>query len=296
MTDWNIAVGETLLRSELHDRWGGGRYGGMEPAVRANSIFLFSKPSVGEVYGYKYDGWHRDGTYHYTGDGQVGDQSPEAGGNRDLLKAPSLGRTIRLFRSEATSTTYVGAFELADPPWYPADAPDRNHEMRKVLVFRLVPIGDVARDLVDVAVDPAGPEELPLEAWNIDAYVVGRPDEPPVAIRREAELVRVYAEWLAARGEEAVRHRLPLPSGGHLYTDVFNKNRGELLEAKASAARVYVRTGLGQLLDYSRFLDHDSRALLLPSRPPEDLVELLHACGVGLVWRNGVSFERSDAP
>lgn len=45
--------------------------------------------------------------------------------------------------------------------------------MRKVLVFRLVPIGDVARDLVDVAVDPTDPEELPLEASNIDAYVVG---------------------------------------------------------------------------------------------------------------------------
>ena len=29
MSDWDIAVGETLLRRELHDRWGGGRYGGM---------------------------------------------------------------------------------------------------------------------------------------------------------------------------------------------------------------------------------------------------------------------------
>lgn len=296
MTDWDIAVGETLLRSELHDRWGGGRYGGMEPAVRANSVFLFSNPSVGAVYGYKYDGWHRDGTYHYTGDGQVADQSPDTGGNRDLLKAASLGRTIRLFESERTSTTYVGAFELADPPWFPADARDRNHEMRKVIVFRLAPIGGVARGLVDFAVEPSQPEELPLEASNIDAYVVGRPEEPPVGVRREAELVKAYAEWLAARGEEAVRHRLPLPSGGQLYTDIFNKSRGELLEAKASAARVHVRTGLGQLLDYGRFLNHNRRSLLLPSRPADDLVELLHAHGVGLVWRTDVSFERSDAP
>lgn len=61
--------------------------------------------------------------------------------------------------------------------------------------------------------------------------------------------MKSYALGLAGRREEAVRHRLPLPSDGHLYADVFDKSRGELLQAKASAARVYVRTELGQLLD-----------------------------------------------
>jgi hypothetical protein len=67
---WDIAVGEKLLRRELHDRWGGGRYGGMEPSGKAEAPFLFSQPSVGETFGYKYDGWHDDDTCHYTGDGQ----------------------------------------------------------------------------------------------------------------------------------------------------------------------------------------------------------------------------------
>jgi len=29
MVTWDIEVGETLLRKDLHDRWSGGRYGGM---------------------------------------------------------------------------------------------------------------------------------------------------------------------------------------------------------------------------------------------------------------------------
>lgn len=62
----------------------------MEPAVRAQSVFLFTNPAVGEAFGYKYDGWHVDGTFHYTGDGQTGDQSLRTGGNKSLIDAGDL--------------------------------------------------------------------------------------------------------------------------------------------------------------------------------------------------------------
>jgi hypothetical protein len=91
---------------------------------------------------------------------------------------------------------------------------------------------DVAPSDVDTS------EELPLDAGDVDAYVVRHRDEPPVAVRREAKLVRQYSVWLAGKGEETVRHRIPLPSGGYLFTDIFNKTTNELMEAKASAARV----------------------------------------------------------
>lgn len=296
MADWDIPVGTTLIRRDLHTRWGGSRFGGMEPARRANSVFLFTKPSVGETFGYKYDGWHSDGTFHYTGDGQEGDQSRDEGGNRALLRAADLSRAVRLFRSEGVNTTYLGEFALADPPYYQADAPDRNGEMRSVLVFRLEPLGDVLREASDSAPTPSaeGPQELPLEATNIEAYIADHPDEPAVAVRREAELVRAYSAWLAAHGESTVRHRIPIPDGGYLYTDVFNKATQELIEAKASAARVYIRAGLGQLLDYSRYLPHKKRAVLLPQTPAADLVELLHSYDVGVIWRSSSGFSRSD--
>jgi len=85
--EWDISPGTTLLRSELHDRWGGARFGGIEPAPRAESVFLFYKPDVRSAFGYDYDGAQPDGTFHYTGDGQVGDQLPTVGGNKSLLDA-----------------------------------------------------------------------------------------------------------------------------------------------------------------------------------------------------------------
>lgn len=297
MVDWDIQVGEKLLRRQLHDRWGGGRYGGMEPSVKAQSVFLFNNPRVGAAFGYNYDGWHEDGTFHYTGDGQEGDQSSRTGGNKSLMDAESLGRTVRLFRSEGVETTYLGAFTLADPPYYRADAPDKNGEMRSVLVFRLLPVGDVEKANVDIApLDVAGPEELPVEANDIEAYAAQRPDEPPIAVRREAKLVQQYVAWLHKQGQETMRNRVPIPGGGYLFTDVFNKATQDLIEAKASAGRVYVRAGLGQVLDYSRFLEHKSRSLLLPLRPSDDLVDLLHEHGVGVIWQGRSSFERSDPP
>lgn len=296
MATWDIETGETLLRRELHDRWGGGRYGGMEPSVKAHSVFLFSQPRAGEAFGYKYDGWHADGTFHYTGDGQVGDQTVRSGGNKAVLDAPALGRSIRLFRSEGTSTTYIGEFELADPPFYRADAPDREGEMRSVLVYRLRPLGSTVHVAVDIAKDdlPVA-EELPLEALDVEQYAKERPDEPPVAVRREALLVQRYAAWLSARGEESVRHRIPIPGGGYLFTDVFNKATYELVEAKASSGRIYIRAGLGQILDYSRFLDHKARALLVPVRPSDDLIELLQFYDVSVIWENGSTFDRTAA-
>ncbi|GGK64154.1 hypothetical protein [Ornithinimicrobium pekingense] len=296
MADWDIEVGQTLPRSELHDRWGGGRYGGMEPSVKAESVFLFSNPSAGEAFGYKYDGWHSDGTFHYTGDGQVGDQTLRTGGNKSIMDADGLGRTIRMFRSAGRDTTYLGEFMLADPPYYRADALDREGELRSVLVFRLTPLGQVVKTSVDAAgPDTLVPEELPVEAHNVDKYAAQRPDEPREAVRREARLVGRYTEWLSKQGQEAVRHRVPIPGGGYLFTDVYNKTAEELVEAKASGARSYVRAGLGQLLDYARFVDHRTKALLVPVRPSEDLVDLMRAHGCSVIWEeDGRTFQRHD--
>jgi hypothetical protein len=266
----------------------------MEPAPRAESVFLFTKPAAGEVFGYTYDGWHSDGTFHYTGDGQVGDQLPTEGGNRAVLAAASLGRTIRLFRSEGVETTYLGAFQLAEPAFYRAESQDRNSEMRQVLVFRLVPMGSVVKDLTDAAVvDLTSPQELQIEASNVEAYAVARPDEPAVAVRREAELVARYERWLADRGETSVRHRIPIPGGGYVVTDLYAKHSQELIEAKASAGRSYIRAGLGQILDYGRFIQHRSKAILVPSEPSADLVELLRAHDVDVIWPSNDGFTRA---
>lgn len=295
MVVFDIRVGETLVRKELHDRWGGGRFGGMEPSVKAASVFLFSNPSAGRPFGYKYDGWHADGTLHYTGDGQVGDQKATTGGNKALLGAPGLGRAIRVFRSEGRKTTYVGEFELAARPYYRAEALDRHKEPRSVLVFVLKPLGEVLRDGQDEAdPDTTDPEELPIEASDIERYAAQRPDEPREAVRREAKLVARYVDWLADRGHATCRHRVPVPGGEYLFTDVFDKATHELIEAKASSARTYIRAGLGQVLDYARYLSHESRALLLPVRPQDELIDLLTRYRCSVIWEDKDGFSRID--
>jgi hypothetical protein len=163
-----------------------------------------------------------------------------------------------------------------------------------VLVFRLKPHGAVVQDAADSA--PANidsPQELPLEARNVEGYAMARPEEPPIAARREGELVGRYGDWLSARGERAVRHRIPIP-GGNLYTDLFNASTSELVEAKGSAARPYIRSGLGQILDYGRFIDHRSKALLLPTKPSADLIDLLDNHGVNVIWPTVDGFVRVD--
>jgi hypothetical protein len=57
-----------------------------------------------------------------------------------------------------------------------------------------------------------------------------------------------------------------------------------------------VRAALGQALDYSRFLKHERRSLLLPIKPAPDLVDLLHEYAVGVIWPAGQVFDRSGLP
>ena len=178
---WDLAPGDTPLRSELHDRWGGARRGGMEPAPRAESVFLFTNPRAGEAFGYVHDAWQPDGSFHYTGDGPVGDQSPDVGGSRALLKVRDNGRSIRLFHSTGTRTTYVGAFELAHHPR--TDSLGADQVMRPVMVFRLLPVdARVVRTTPTAPAMTAGAVVVPLEAADTSAFESQHPDEPTIAL------------------------------------------------------------------------------------------------------------------
>jgi phosphomevalonate kinase len=80
---------------------------------------------------------------------------------------------------------------------------------------------------------------------------------------------------------DVVRHEVLVPGNAHpLYTDMYDLSRAELIEAMASADRSDVRMALDQLLDYMRYIDHKSLAVLTPSPISEDLVDLLSRHGV----------------
>jgi hypothetical protein len=296
-TGWGIGVGQTLLRVKVHEDYGGGGRGGMEPSAQTPNVLLFTEASAGERFGYKFDGWHKDGTYHYTGEGQVGDQVMSFG-NKAVRDHTAQGRALRLFRADGREVTYLGEFEMpAHDPYFFDEAPDRDGNLRKVIVFRLQPVGQVLKSPSDQQAPAAGTvTEVPVEAHNIEKYERQHPDEPAVVVRREAELVGRYVAYLGKQGQATMRHKVPTPAGRSMYTDLFNKATQELIEAKASSSRTHVRAGLGQVLDYARYVHHDKKALLLGSEPESDLIDLLVEHGVSCIWEtNRNKFDRRDA-
>jgi hypothetical protein len=136
---WTLKPGDMVLRKELHKQFGGAGQGGIEPSAKTENVFIFSDPKAGEQYGYIYDRW-QDGIFHFTGDGQVGDQEMKFG-NRAILDHRKHGRALRVFDGVRGTVRYRGEFELAADPFYVAKARERSSEkVRKVIVFRLVPV------------------------------------------------------------------------------------------------------------------------------------------------------------
>lgn len=306
---WTVGIGDALSRAERSARYGGATQGGIEPSASTPNVFLYTDPSRGAVYGYNYDGWSPDGSvFLYTGDGQDGDQT-FTGGNRSLLEHEAAGRALRLFVADGlvpgTGTKvqrYVGEFVVADPPYMRAEAPDRAGELRSVYVFRLMPVGDVLRRKEDVSeagapAPSAVVEWVDLEAHNAPTFPTAG-SAPGTAERRESELVGRYTRHLEKQGHKVRRVRIRPPGElRSLLTDPFDETAGELYEAKGTSTRACIRTALGQLFDYSRFLPPSDLTVLLPSQPSDDLVQLLHSRGVGCVYETsvGVFMRRSPA-
>lgn len=112
-------------------------------------------------------------------------------------------------------------------------------------------------------------------------------------MRREQPLVIAYKAWMEARGSTIVRFRFRPPgTPAHLYNDVYDSTRGNLIEGKADASRPSIRMAIGQLMDYRRFAPAGAKlAVLTELRPHSDLEALLTSMGIACIWRDGTSFE-----
>lgn len=123
--------------------------------------------SSGEQYGYA-DGPNGDGTFWYTGEGQVGDMRMVSG-NRAVRDHETAGKALHLF--EALGSRNRGFVQHVSEARYIDHheqlAPDRNGTLRRALVFRLellssdkgVPPASVADQL---SAHPGGLWSLPM--------------------------------------------------------------------------------------------------------------------------------------
>jgi hypothetical protein len=293
-TIWALLPGETIERETLKERYGGRLQGRIGPSTRSPNVLLFSDSPAGEPHGY-FDGWRADGCFHYSGEGQRGDQQMKSG-NAAIRDHARAGRALRLFLGTKGRVGYEGEFELAfDRPFYTTDAPEAGDgPIRSVIVFRLRPL-DVRPKISSSRLDQVsqtGVQDVPVEEqWTERAFVA--PSHAACeAERREQALLLAFHEHLRKQGHEVTRLKIVPPGEAKpLFADLIDRTTNTLFEAKGTVERGSVRMAVGQLLDYGRFVRPAPRlAVLLPSRPREDLREFLSSAGVELVWREGKRF------
>jgi hypothetical protein len=299
-TEWHLKPGQQIERKELHSKYGGRTQGGIGPSAKTPNVFIFTDPVAGEKHGY-YDDWMPDGRFHYSGEGQYGDQRMISG-NASILNHQAEGRALRVFQGARGTVTYRGEFTVdQENPWYSADAPETNDgPLRKVIVFRLNPVDTTPQEPATklgrlLVSQPNQVDDLPLERNENETTFVNPNQEPYEADRKEARLVKAFADYLTSNGHQSGRQRI-LPPGESrpLFTDLHAKGLGLLVEAKGSVTRENIRMAIGQLADYGRFVDHTIRAILLPSQPREDLLALAKTQGCAVIWPEGKGFVSTD--
>jgi hypothetical protein len=135
--------------------------------------------------------------------------------------------------------------------------------------------------------------DLPIPRAPVPSTMIAVAARRPIKFE-EARLVNDYIEW---SGRPLMKRRYPIRSTGEiLCCDAFDKSANELIEAKSSSTRDDIRMALGQLLDYRRHHEAPPRlAVLLPEIPNPDLVALLRAFGVSVIYRQGSGFDRVDS-
>jgi len=133
--------------------------------------------------------------------------------------------------------------------------------------------------------------EVEVEAHNTESFEVSG-QTTHTAVRREQPLVLAYKAWMRARGSEIKRLKFRPPNTPHhLFNDVYDRTRNNLIEGKADASRPSIRMAIGQLMDYRRYAPAGAGlAVLTERRPHRDLEDLLRAEGIACIWRTEAAF------
>jgi 5-methylcytosine-specific restriction enzyme A len=165
-----LIPGKTYRRRDLHAEVGGQSQGGISTPSGHPIVLLFSGEQ-GEQYGY-HDGFQDDGSFWYTGEGQIGDMQMIRG-NRAIFTHLQTGKTLHLFQYEGRGEVKYEGQAVYMGHHY-TTAPDRNNDPRQVIVFELaveapaVGVPDLTPDVADVG--PRWLWQRPLEELKQAAF------------------------------------------------------------------------------------------------------------------------------
>ena len=155
----------------------------------------------------------------------------------------------------------------------------------RTMVGESVPVPESDETLVtDAPVDGGGVPEY--ERSSVDG---GR------GLRTEADLVKRYADHMEQLDHEVIGRRYRVAGESRPFrADLFLRDLNVLVEAKANPHRGSVRMAIGQLLDYQRY-EHPTPdlAVLLPSKPSGDLMDLLSSLSISCIWEHAGGFTDS---
>jgi hypothetical protein len=287
--DWHLQPGDMIRRVDLHARYGGSSQNGISPSSSSNNILIFTAPSSGHQHGY-FDTWNEDGTFHYTGEGQVGDQKMIRG-NKAILEHQETGKRLRLFDGARGAVRYLGEWTL-DPesPYSEGEAHETGGgPMRKVIRFHLVPVKTtIAIPEVGIGQEYVAPDEdvapAPAAPSAADPDLVGR------NLSAHRRLQNALAYEAQSRGFIPLSPDVYDPDFDIAWRDA--KGQVTVCEVKsltsANEAR-QLRSGLGQVLDYQDQLRNraaEVSAVLWVEREPAEprWVDLCRRVGVTLAW------------
>lgn len=190
---WDFEVGKLYSRhADIHDRYGGQEQSGIVTPRGVPGIFLFTG-SGGERVGYA-DRFLEDGSFRYTGEGQVGPMAM-AKGNRAVRDHAIDGKDLLVFKKGGSGqpVRYLGLFVCTG--WDREEQPDRNGDPRPAIVFNLTP-ADAVHDRLAASDDaPAGGaslDELRKRALEAAAEPPSGPGKTSSNFYKRSKAVRDY--------------------------------------------------------------------------------------------------------
>jgi hypothetical protein len=145
---------------------------------------------------------------------------------------------------------------------------------------------------------------LSLRGADVRIVAPDIPSQEPVTVttreatrqaeQAEAVLRENFRRWRDPHGKRLCGISIDTPTST-LRVDLYDPVAKLLIEVKANSERDRLRFAIGQLYDYRRYLNFEvSLAVLVPSRPSDDLMGLLRAADVGAIWPSATSFTDSD--
>lgn len=176
-------------RQDIHGRFGGQEQGGISTPAQCPFVFLFTGDGGGQ-YGYR-DQFRTDGSFEYTGEGQVGDMQ-FVRGNRAIRDHAADGKDLLLFEALRPKGQYrfLGTFACNGFDHRPGT--DRDGNTRQNIVFSLVPLELLQHDAEAVPASHQSLSELRRAAY-VAARLEAKAHEgaPRTAYERSRE-VRAY--------------------------------------------------------------------------------------------------------